>query len=161
MTLDREFQRELLERLQAVYPKTVAFGGEEQADPVLVANAWYLMQHGLIQCTTFSPMNGDPVVVTASINEAGLDFLADDGGLTAIRGVVTFKLHQDSLLQLIEARLAQAPGLPEEKSELLRQIRTLPGETIKHLTTKLLDMGLADPATVIQLLQNALSAVLK
>lgn len=79
-----------------------------------------------------------------------MDFLADDGGLSAILGVVTIKLHDDTIKALIEGRILQS-DLPEpEKKRFLAQLRELPAETTKHLVLKLVDLGLDKAPTAIE-----------
>ncbi|MNN90443.1 hypothetical protein D3C81_2083910 [compost metagenome] len=85
-----------------------------------------------------------------------MDFLADDGGMSAILGTVTIKFHQDTLRQLIELRLENAQ-LPEaEKGSLLKTVRELPADSIKHLTTKLLDLGMENLPRAVELIRTAL-----
>lgn len=90
------------------------------------------------------------------ITASGMDFLADDGGIGAILGVVTVKLHEDTIKQLIEARIAASDLPEEEKRPLLQTVRELPGESIKHLTTKLLDAGLENVPRLVELIRTAL-----
>ena len=91
-----------------------------------------------------------------AITAAGLDFLADDGGLSAILGVVTIKLHDETIRQLIETRI-QSAVLPETtKSHLLKSLREAPGETVKLLTEKLLDASLSSWPAAIAVIQKFL-----
>ena len=46
----------------------------------------------------------------------GIDFLTDDGGLSAILGVVTVKLHSDTIQALIAAKIDQAEISDSEKA---------------------------------------------
>lgn len=71
-----------------------------------------------------------------------MDFLADDGGLSAILGVLTVKLHDETIRHLIEARINSSDLPAEQKAGLLATLKDLPGEALKHLTEKLLDAGL-------------------
>jgi len=90
------------------------------------------------------------------ITAAGMDFLADDGGVGAILGVVTVKIHEDTIKQLIEARIAGSDLPEEEKRPLLQAVRELPGEAIKHLTTRLLDLGLDNLPGAVSLIRTYL-----
>lgn len=160
MELDREFQIDLLKELAAAYPQMVHFLGDKQTDPKYITNVWYLDGHGLIKAAK-QLFNDGAVVAGATITEAGLDFLADDGGLSAALGVVTIKLHEDTLLKLLESKIQNSSATPADKQGLIAQLRKLPGESIKHLTMKLLDLGLEKAPDVIQLLQTALQSVQK
>lgn len=44
----------------------------------------------------------------------------------------------------------------EEKSRLLEAVRDLPGESIKHLTTRLLDAGLENLPRAVELIRSVL-----
>lgn len=156
MKIDREYQLGLLKKLEDKYPECFIFFLEEQTDEILVKNAWYLDQHGLIECTKGIYASGGAYIASATLTEKGIDFLAADGGLGAILGVVTIKLHQDTLIQLLEAKIHNLSESPDDKKKLLDQLRSLPADAIRRLTMKLLDMGLDKLPDVFQLLQKAL-----
>ena len=70
-----------------------------------------------------------------TITARGLDFLADDGGLTAILRTVVMKLHADTIRDMLLAK-ADASGLPApEKSALRKQIGNLPAAALHSPTT--------------------------
>lgn len=163
MSLDRDLQRKILERLSAAYPQCLS--GEEydeQADAVgekiLDANLYYLSQHGLIEdCIRFSA-DGQTMVNMNYLKctARGMDFLADDGGLGSILDTVTIKLHEETLRQLIEAKI-HAADLPEEKKNgILKALREAPAETTKQLITKLVDLGMENVPKALPLLQTLL-----
>ncbi|MGB3271102.1 MAG: hypothetical protein WBA65_14220 [Rhodanobacter sp.] len=156
MKLDRNLQHTILERLAELYPNRVDWAAIASWPPEhnmpghegkLRANLDYLAEHQLIKL--FRPTYLEGKGTGASITARGLDFLADDGGLSAILGVVTIKFHDDTLKDLIEAKIL-ASDLPQpDKKRWTDQLRSLPAETTKHLTLKLVDMGLASgPAAI-------------
>lgn len=161
MKLDRALQLEILEFLSDHYaglPRQVFPERELSAeeDDKYTTNLLYLEANGLIDAGLHQGVGGDWSSSGAKITARGLDFLADDGGLSAILGVVTVKLHDDTIRQLIEARI-QSAELPETtKSHLLKSLREAPGETIKHLTEKLLDAGLENWPTAFAAIQKFL-----
>jgi hypothetical protein len=85
-----------------------------------------------------------------------MDFLADDGGLGAILGVVTIKLHDDTIRELIASKIMDAPLSQPDKQKLLDQLRALRGDSIKHLTMKLLDAGLENWTAALPVIQKSL-----
>ena len=120
------------------------------------ANLFYLQEHGLIKVRGQLATDGGLVYQGGSITAKGMDFLADDGGLSAILGVVTIKLHDDTIKALIEARIL-ASNLPEpEKKRLIDRLRELRAETTKHLVLKLVDLGLDKSQEAIDLIGKAL-----
>lgn len=162
MSLDRALQLEILTALAEAYPGQVEHPHNTiGSDPgATIKNIYYLAEHGLIRAK-FSSELGATIQkpFLASITNVGLDFLADDGGLGAILGVVTVKLHEDTLRQLIAAKI-EASSLPEaEKRPLLQAVRELPGEAIKHLSEKLLDLGLDNLPGATSLIHTVLQSV--
>lgn len=159
MTLNRQLQLQILQRASKAYPSNLKPGDLDlKGDTMeIVKNIHYLNDHGLLECH-FSGALGQPIKRPHSIKAThkGLDFLADDGGLSAILGVVTVKLHEETVRQLISQKIEYSDLPTEEKSSLLLAVRDLPGEAIKHLTTRLLDLGMDNLPSAIALIRTAL-----
>ncbi|MFM0031178.1 hypothetical protein PQR70_33680 [Paraburkholderia madseniana] len=158
MKLDRAYQRELLEELAASYPERVEWRSRVMsmdADALMryQANLAYLHGHGLVSSEIDAGLQFD-MSNNPKITARGMDFLADDGGLSAILGVVTVKLHEETLKELIGQRIVESDLPQTEKARLLDQLRSLPGETIKHLTFKLVDAGLANWPTALRAIES-------
>lgn len=117
----------------------------------------YLHEHGLV---TGELVRLQPHIRPGqqTITAKGLDFLADDGGLSAILGVVTVKLHEDTVRQLISQKIEDSSLPEEEKRPLLQAVRELPGEAIKHLTTRLLDLGMDNLPGAVSLIRTVLQS---
>lgn len=163
MKLDRELQRRVLTLMASKYPHglseedyddLVETCGEEALD----SNLYYLMEHGLIDQGVSLPINGPVLINTDKLRctAKGMDFLADDGGLGAILGTVTIKLHEETLRQLIEAKVQASNLPPEKKSGILKALREAPGETTKQLITKLVDLGMENVPKAVPLIQTLL-----
>ena len=92
-----------------------------------------------------------PIIFGSSaITHKGMDFLANDGGLSAILGVVTVKFEADTLKAILENRINQSDLDPESKQSMIDSLRELPAESIKYLTTELLTRGLDNlPAAIL------------
>ncbi|WP_140411297.1 hypothetical protein [Chromobacterium violaceum] len=151
MSLDRQYQLELLKKLQAEYPGRLIISGEfneysPEEKQRYVANMFYLEQHGLVDSgiSHLKSMDGQDSfsVGIPQITHRGMDFLADDGGLTAILGTVTVKLHEETLKALLSKKIEQSDLAPADKSRWLAALAQLPAETTKHLVLKLVDLGL-------------------
>lgn len=91
------------------------------------------------------------------ITAAGLDFLSDDGGLSAILGVVTVRLHDDTIRQLLISKVEQAPGDPSIKGKLIEKIKELPAEALGSLTMKGLDSAADQIPNVVDWLRGLLN----
>lgn len=158
MKLDRELQLELLKKLADSYPETTDIQRWESKFPGANINLAYLGEHGLCELRTIPALGGNHPF-TARITAKGMDFLADDGGLSAILGVVTIRLHDDTIKLLIETKILQS-DLPEpEKKRFLDQLRELPAETTKHLVMKLVDLGLEKGPQTIDTIGRFLSSI--
>ncbi len=142
--LDRGVQRELLEYFSASYPKTrpIQFRGDEPGRRVNV-NLHYLTEHELLHGSGRQGAQGDGVWI-GRITKDGLDFMAGDGGLTAILGVVTVRLHDDTIRQLIDKGIdGDEKASPEEKHAARQILGKLSGKAlgtvVEELTKKSLE----------------------
>ena len=149
MKLDRAFQLNLLREMAAAYPhpwdcRDRLREVSDEDELLWAANLAYLDEHGLIESRLQIGIDGRILFGLPRITMKGMDFVADDGGLSAILGVVTVKIHDDTLKALIRDRI-QASDLPEpEKRRWLDGLRELPAETTKLLVLKVLELGLQE-----------------
>src|SRR5690606_6770709 len=112
--------------------------------------------HGLLKSGLKQAVSGDFNINSAelSITAKGLDFLADDGGLSAILGVVTIKIHDDQFRLLLTSSIQESNAPEEEKQKWLDQLREIPVDATKHLVHKLIDAGLAQWPSVLVAMQT-------
>lgn len=116
---------------------------------IIKKNLHYLSGHNLGEIHLL------PGGTAFKITSRGIDFLRDDGGLAAILGVKTVKIHADTLSELkalLADKLDQS-GLPEaEKAKLQEKLAEYGDVGIKHLITKLLDVGVQNLPKLISTL---------
>ena len=161
----RDKQNQLLTILYDKFPDELSseeydtlvklFGTERN----LYSNLWYLHQHGLIEdfqiasipmiCNTANLIQVSKIKITTK----GVDFIRDDGGLSAIINVTTIKVHNETLDKL-EDIINKSSLTPAEKATYLGKLKELPVDAIKHLVLKLLDLGLSRTPDVIQLISS-------
>lgn len=159
---DRSLQKELLQILYDTHPNTLhreeynsildLFENEQH----LVSNLIYLYEHGLITNCLKRGVN-DYVINTGSlyITNGGIDFIRDDGGLSAILNIQTIKFHDSTIIALED--IIRVANLPEEKKAgIISKLRELPADAIKHLTLQLLTPAVLNPLAVIQSIEKAL-----
>lgn len=158
MVIDRALQRSMLEKLAAAFPEQVNAEDLCADTEVGTRNLLYLEGHGLVRNTT-SRTTGGIYVAASEITHLGIDFLQDDGGLSAILGTVTVKLHADTLRELLEARITAADLPPAEKKRLIDHLRALPAEALKHVTKRLIDLALERMPDAVPLLQRLLDSL--
>ena len=161
MNIDRKWQREILTALAENFGKDEPGHGAyetlfEHDKEKFVANALYLEGHGLIESGLMETSNGYRKQRDARITERGIDFLLDDGGLSAILGVVTIKLHQDTLRDLIEARIEASNATEAEKNKLISHLRSLPIDAAKAATTQVAVEALKQIPNIVPLLSKLL-----
>lgn len=147
MKLDRQLQYEILNILSEAYPsattqvmnRVIELADEDK----IIANLVYLESHGLLTSGLSNYSGGDPIINSAllAITHRGMDFLVDDGGLSAILGTVTVKLHADTVKDLLAIEINHADLTPEDKKTFLAQLRALPAESTKHLVNTLVAEG--------------------
>ena len=164
MLLDREMQLAMLTELSEVYPSQVNlsekynYGTDEYYK--FIANLAYLKDHRLISEKSLlvsKSMDGDifhPHL--ASITHLGMDFLADDGGLSAILGVVTIKFEAEQFRIILESMILSSNLPAERKQTMIDVLRELPAESIRHLTTRIVDVGWDNLDSLMTIIQNTL-----
>lgn len=160
---DRNRQRELLQAMYDAYPNELSYDvGEKlkerfESIDILAANLIYLQEHQLVRGGVRKMASGDYQVslYTAELTEKGIDFVRDDGGLTADFKLQIVKIH-DSTIVALEDILILA-NLPEEqKKGLIAKLHELPADAIKHLTLQLLTKAALNPQAALHIIQTAL-----
>lgn len=155
--LDRGIQRQLLEALSHEYPNWADSKDLAHFAPgnTLKVNIAYLHGHRLVEAKFFDDLARGKVFAMACITEKGLDFLADDGGLGAILGVQTIRLHQDTVRDLLIARVRESEADNSIKGKLVDQLKALPAEAVSKLAEKALEKAIHHMPNAIQWLQTA------
>lgn len=161
---DRAIQRRILEVLREAYPganldpKPAEFGLQEARD--LVRESMYLQEHGLLALRAFDYVDGEgPELTELRITAKGIDFLADDGGLGAILGVVTIRLDSSPILDQLIAAIERSPADPTVKKSLVKQVKTLPAEVVKEVAVEAAKTGLAHLPNAAHWFQAILSTL--
>ena len=165
MGKDRKLQLDLLTKIAECYPfEWDDYERNVDSEEYLKAaiNLHYLMGHGLLaeNSTVAKPnMTGDGgghvLIMSPIITEKGLDFLQDDGGLSAILGVVTVRFEADTIRTILQLKVDQSDLSPADKQKLQSVLQELPAENIKHLSTKIVDMGWDSLGSLMSLIQSS------
>lgn len=131
-----EFWKPIPERLAEIL-KVDDTPHNELADK-FIKNIIYLSKHSLISLTDISSdflrHSGTRLELQIEITHRGLDFLEQDGGLSAILGIVTFKLHNETVQQLLTDKINQSDMPEAEKSELKAAISTIKDAALTKVT---------------------------
>lgn len=155
MVLDRVLQNKILNIAMDCYPRSVNYELDELFKNIdnrkIAANLMYLAENKLLKDNPITiTLDNNFSIEHIKITHKGIDFLQDDGGLSAILDVVTVKFEADTLKAILENRISQSDLGPEEKQSMIDSLRELPAESIKHLTTELLTRSLDNlPAAIL------------
>lgn len=154
--MDRELQRLVLRKLAEEYPEQVQPEemGLNSADRRWTFNAQYLAEHELIEAQGTQMFSEGYRIHLVRITARGLDFLAEDGGLTAILGVVNVRLHADTIKALIEARVDASDLADAEKNSVKSWLRQAGSDALGEATKRLVGLALDQMPKAIQLLQT-------
>lgn len=163
---DRALQLEILNSLIDAAPGHLTSAQEHQlinkfeSYEHFVACMLYLKMHGLVSepFAISKSYEGIEYIFnshTCAITHDGIDFLLDDGGLSAILRVQTIRLHNDTIVAIED--LIALSNLPEpERASIVSKLRELPADAIKHLTLQLLTQGALHLPAAVQLIQKFL-----
>ncbi|PHM22239.1 hypothetical protein [Xenorhabdus ehlersii] len=163
---DRALQLDILTYLYNAFPNPLEDGeyegllGKFNNPDHLIANMLYLEMHELIQKPFIQSTTFDGVTYifnnhTCFITEKGIDFLLDDGGLSAILKVQTIRIHSDSI-KALEELIVNFDANSDVKSSLKSKLRELPASAITHLMNELLAKGIANLPVAFQIIQKFL-----
>lgn len=165
MILDRTLQRSMLEKMSDAYPEYYDFQNDydyaTDEYKKAVTNLYYLMQHNLVESRSVlisKSMDGikRPQFGAPTINQNGMDFLANDGGLSAMLNVTTIRIDTEQFRLILESRIRESNLPLEQKNQIISALQSLPSESIKHLSTKVVDLGWDNLDALMQLIQNSL-----
>lgn len=128
---------------------------DSTSDGEFFANLKYLHDNGLCDARMTRSLDGFWGWGGATITTRGLDYLREDGGLTAQLGVVTVKLDADSIKALICSEVDVAEGDASKKDGIKHAVRALPAEGLKVLTGELVKSGLKNTPHLLHWLGTA------
>lgn len=163
---DRALQLEILNALIDVAPNHLSNMQEEQLVAKFqdynhfVACMLYLQMHSLVSRPFAVSQSNEGIQYlfnshTCAITHNGIDFLLNDGGLSAILKVQTIRIHRDTIVA-IEDLIALSNLSAPEKASIVSKLRELPADAIKHLILQLLTQGAVHVPAALQLIQKAL-----
>lgn len=147
--IDRNLQRQVLESLMEAYPNHLASETYTRItnifadDNSFVGNLLYLEDHGLIISGLREGANKYTINSSAmKITAKGIDFLQQDGGLSAILNVTTIKFHRDAVV-VLEDLIALSNMTSEEKEKAKSTLGELSLEALKVVVQTATTAGLA------------------
>lgn len=170
--LDRALQQKILSGLSEIYPvgthnladlKNLSRLDEIDDDALLV-NVTYLSEHGLL-ISGYKRIGRLHEVIFQHVGEtkitaSGLDFLQDDGGLSAILDTVTIRIDPRQFAEMLAMRIEADEKISHEKrSEIAAALRNLPAKAIEKLSSKAIDWAVENLPNALPQLQTWLAQV--
>lgn len=147
MKLDRALQKSILLCLQEKYPvEGYLYEKDFNCDfQQLNGNVAYLCEHGLLtgDKPVYNPKDGPNPFCLSKITAKGLDFIAKDGGLSEILGVITVKFDIDNIREIISARIDASHASEEEKESLKKQLKMLPAKILEMKILEWTNIGIS------------------
>lgn len=144
---DRELQKEILKVCIDAYPEYTTYS---QFAPVAIgidsiklsANILYLKEHSLI--TIKDQKSNDPWMFLDHMRATtkGIDFMLNDGGLSAILNVQSIKIHRDTVL-VLEDLIAISNMNDEQKEQAKSTLGELSTEALKTVVQAATTAGLS------------------
>lgn len=157
---NRELQEKILKKCVDVYPSHTNFSQFTQEfndynEDMITANIIYLAEHELINIRKRT--SDDPYTFLDNMRAtvSGIDFMLNDGGLSAILSVQTFRLHHESIAALED--IIAVSNIPEDQKQGLKAaLQGLPADTIKHLMNELVSKALVAAPAALPIIQRFL-----
>jgi hypothetical protein len=143
MELNRKLQKDILVALSEVYPDSLlvsALPGFSH-NREFMGNLFYLQEHGVIDGGDIREPGQCRSMVDAQITKAGLDFLADDGGLSAILGYQFIKLEASALVDSLLKLLQEGEVEGDKYSIAEARLNTMDDAALANLVVELLRHG--------------------
>lgn len=156
MHLDRSKQLAMLNSLANIYPRYTTKIFDAEVSEADLTNLWYLKEQGLVEGDLEMSITQAYIFGGVKITAKGLDFLADDGGISAILGTVVVRLHAESIKELLLTRIEASDAPTEKKSWLKQQIETASSETIQKIVGLILDQGVQQAPRLLQWMEQAI-----
>lgn len=146
---DRKLQREILQACVDSYPAAPLleqFNLTEVAECAesniqkLLANINYLCEHGLIKNHSSIILNDHSILTRITATAKGIDFMLNDGGLSAILNVQTIKLHREAVV-VLEDLIAISNMNDEQKEKAKSTLGEMSTEAIKTVVQAVTTAG--------------------
>lgn len=153
MKIERELQLKLLLKMKESYPESIDIQKEfeNHNDPNLHANLFYLEEHELIEAKAKrEDVFGAPCqIFRARITAKGLDFLEDDGGLSAILNKIIISFDIENIRKMLNEKIVKLSIEEEKKKTFMEKIKQMPAIVLKNVCIKLIEKGIENLPEII------------
>jgi len=167
--INRSLQNIILKSLALTYPKEIDIIGKEIVEAFtesdIVKNTFYLREHGLINFKQSKTGLGDcPISIDdvrlIVITHKGIDFIENDGGLSAILNTINVQFKEDTLKALLSREVNSSEDIDSNQKQRIQEaIREMPAEMLKSLSEDLIRTSINNSPTFIALLMSWLHIV--
>lgn len=144
---NRDLQNEILKACCDAYPSqttwqqfTHLFGNTDHKD--LSANIVYLASHELITIESNTEPESYALIGALRATHKGIDFMLNDGGLSAILNVTTIKFHREAVV-VLEDLIAISSLNDTDKEKAKSTLGELSNEALKTVVQTVTTAGLS------------------
>jgi len=156
MSQRKELQKAILARLEEsgrkLFAREMADIGESAAVAREVA---YLAGSGLVTAAT-REFDGEIHFAWANITPKGSDFINSEDTIGSEVNVLTVRLHEDTVRELLIARVREADADETAKEKLIDQLKSLPAQGVAKVAEHALEQALRNLPNAVQWLQTVL-----
>lgn len=147
---DRALQRAILQACLESYPyapqildfNDIVVECANDDSNKLIANLHYLLEHGLILAGSYVQKSNLSILGAITATAKGIDFMLDDGGLSAILNVQTIKFHRDAVV-VLEDLIAISNMNDEQKEKAKSTLGEMSTEALKAVVQAVTTAGLS------------------
>ena len=159
--LDTAFQRKVLEILRPLFPLPIDNEGipkELTADEhKWHANIHYLYQHGLISMVPAGEWGVQfDEIFDLTITAKGIDYIAEDGGLTNYYGSINIRLDDGLIKNLIKENIEKSSVDPKQKSKMNALLKTVSSSALSEIVKQSISAAFSNGPDIIHRLQSML-----
>jgi hypothetical protein len=150
--INRQKQYEILALLKDAYPGLLSISKMKYNDKEgLKATLYYLSEHRLIEIKTrdYQNQRSSPEIMHARITAQGIDFLEDDGGISAILQTVTVKFDAQNIRTILKEKIIASQLSEPEKQTLIQKLKGLSGNILQDVLTDTIKKGLERPELLL------------
>lgn len=161
--MSKELQVKILSGLEEHYPGRVP--GDNIVNALsefdrksVIKELAHLKEYDLIKAAmAVSPDGSNKVTLgNVSITAKGRDYLEPDGGLAAELGIVTVRLHAQTIKDIINAKIESLDTDQSQKSRMKEALQNMPAQALQDVVTGLVQKGLESGPAAMAWLQRVL-----
>ena len=163
MKIDRAFQKDLLITLRESFPTPVdptLHRPDGMSDKDFIGNLLYLEAHKLLVGPLDRSLTGAVILNTVTATHRGMDFIEDDGGLSAILGTIVIRFEADTLRHLLSDRIHTSDLPDHEKTVLSKALAEMPNASAREIAKQVTSRAISSAPGAAQWIKEFLEPLI-